>query len=149
MDPVSVLGVAAAAVQFATFSGSIVKNVINIYRSVISQDSIEDYRSLEEQAKTLRSSNLRLKQTLDMKYLKRERNESENDLLSVADQAIDVASNILKALDKFDLKGERSKLEKIRKAIKAVLEKEELEALNQRLAQVQQQQMSVVLLGLQ
>jgi hypothetical protein len=48
MDPVLALGVAAAAVQFAEFSGSTVKTIIYIYRSIISEDSIEGFLSLEE-----------------------------------------------------------------------------------------------------
>jgi protein involved in ribonucleotide reduction len=44
--------------------------------------------------------------------------------------------NILEALNKFDLKGQHSKLEVVRNAIKAMWNKEKLESLNQRLAEV-------------
>jgi hypothetical protein len=60
MDPVSALGVVAAAVQFIEFSGGIVKTIIDVYRSVMSEGSINDLMFLNKQAETLRSYNLRL-----------------------------------------------------------------------------------------
>jgi hypothetical protein len=77
--------------------------------------------------------------------LKRQPNESEGDLLSVAEQSIEVSSKILQALNEFDLGGKHSKIEAIRSR---PWNKEKLESLNRRLAELQRQLMSVVLLGL-
>jgi hypothetical protein len=128
--------------------GTVVKSIIEAYRFVESGGSIHKFRQLKSNAEKLCKLNLRLKRSLDVKVLKRQPTENEDDLLTVANECIEVGSNLSEVLNQFDLEKGRSKLEAICTAIKAVWNREKLESLNHRLTELQQQLMSIVLLSL-
>jgi hypothetical protein len=148
MDPVSALSVAAAAVSFADFSGKVVKSIVYAYRFIESDGSPEQFQQLRDDAERLRSLNLRLQKSLTVDVLKRQRTETEDDVLAVADECFDVASSLLQTLNKYDLANEASKMKAVRSAIKATLNKGKLESLNRRLVELQQRLMAVIVLGL-
>jgi hypothetical protein len=147
MDPISALGVAAAAVQFADYSGTVVKRLIDVYRFIDSGGSIEEFQVLKGDADKLLTLNQRLKGSLDRNKLRRPRTATEDDLLTIANECIDIGSKLSESLRELDVEKGRSKLETLRTAIKAVANKQKLESLRQRLAGLQQQLMSFILLS--
>ena len=148
MDPVSALGVAAAAVQFVDFSGSIVRSITDVYRVVESGASLQHLQQMKMDANRLQTLNMRLRRSLRPKQLGRQPNQTEDVILAVADQCIEIAAQLLRALDGFDPKNLDSKIEAIRIALRALWKKGKLESLNQRLIELREQLMLVVLLNL-
>jgi len=148
MDPISAVGVAATAVQFAAYSGSVVKNLIEFYRFIDSKGSIEEFKILKGDADELRTLNQRLKASLDQSKLRRSRTANEDDLLTVANDCIDIGSRLSEGLCQLDVEKGRSGLEIVRTAFKAVANKPKLESLKRRLAELQQKLMTVILVSL-
>ena len=148
LDPISALGVAASAVQFADHSVSVVKRLIEVYRFIESGDSIEEFEALKGDADKLLTLNQRLKGSLDQGKLRRPRTATEDDLLTVANNCIDVGSKLSDSLCQLNVEKGRPKLDTLRTAIKAVANKQKLESLKERLAELQQKLMTVILVSL-
>lgn len=107
------------------------------------------FQQLKDTAERPRSSNVRLKTSLDQDRLGRPPTESENKIIVVATECADIAATLLEALRDFDLPGGGySRLKKIRVGVKAVWNGEKLETLQQKLKDLRDQLMFVILLDL-
>lgn len=136
-------------VQFVDFSHKCLSGIIEIYRSIDSEGSPKVFQQLKDTAERPRSSNVRLKTSLDQDRLGRPPTESENKIIVVATECADIAATLLEVLRDFDLPdGGYSRLKKIRVGVKAVWNGEKLETLQQKLKDLRDQLMFVILLDL-
>jgi len=149
MDPVSALGVAAAAVQFVDFSATIVKDIIAAYQFLESgNSSLSYFQRIKTSAHRLHASNLRLRRSLHPDQLQREPTQTENDILAVSQVCIDISIELQRVLDKLNPDNTHSKIKTVWMALKVVWEKGNIDSLEQRLLEQREQLMFVILLSL-
>ena len=153
MDPISALSVAAAAVQFVDFSCKTVGIVISALSSEAGTQSPEaTLNNLKGDAKRLKLSNNKLKQSLDQNKLRRPPTETELQVAAVADECIQISQSILDFIQKVNPENSSSpasaRLKAIRIAFRAAWKKERLDSLKQRLDDATQQLMLVLFMDL-
>jgi len=125
MDPVSALGVAAAAVQFVDVAWGLIKETQAVWNaSTKSQDEIEELKGI----------------ALDLMRINDELVSSSSDLAldddvqGLCKQCSEVAQQLIDALNKLIRKSNR-KWESFMKALREVWTKEEIERLVKRIAE--------------
>ena len=141
LDPLSALNVAAAAIQFVDVSYRGVTGIIAAYRSVNISGTQQAFHHLRSTAERLKSSNVRLINSLSRDELHRSPTEAELSVVLAATEAADISGALLNALRELDLSEFDAQLQqpwhqrrvKLVAAVKAVWKKENLEALQQKL----------------
>jgi hypothetical protein len=152
MDPISALSVAAAAVQFVSFSCSTIQVISRAISSKNETKPQEAISNLNDTAAQLKETNVRLKESLSQDRLRRTLTETEVDIAAISDECITVADRVLNTVSGFG--GDRgestalNKLKDIRDAITAVRKKETFDALKQKLDDARNRLMLVVFLDL-
>lgn len=137
MEPVAALGVAAAAVQFLSFTGEIISKSREIYRSADGTLLVQS--ELDTLAKSLRSQCLPLRN-----FIRAERRtafgESEAELRSLCRNCIRVADELGEALEKLKVHDTRHrKWTSFRQALNSVRTEDEIEQLSKRLERYRNQ----------
>jgi hypothetical protein len=153
MDPISALSVAAAAVQFVDFSCKTVGIVISALSSEARTQSPEaTLNNLKGDAKRLKLSNNKLKQSLDQNKLRRPPTETELQVAAVADECIQISQSVLDFIQKVNPENSSNpasaRLKAIRIAFRAKWKKERLDSLKQRLDDATKQLMLVLFMDL-
>jgi hypothetical protein len=156
LDPLSALNVAAAAIQFVDVSYRCVTGIIAAYRSVDINGTQQAFQHLRNTAETLKSSNVRLINSLNRDELHRSPTETELSVVRAAMEAAEISGALLNALRELDVSEYDAPLRqlwyqrrlKLEAAVKAVWKKEKLEALQQKLKDLRDQLSFVILLEL-
>ena len=133
LDPLTALGLASNVVQFLGFAGSIFMTSAQLYRSadgVLSEDA-----DLTTATHDLVELNTRLKRSLRRGNDLSTVSDDEKPLEDLISGCVAVAQELLTVLGKLRIQGLRFRTWKaIRKGVRSVLKKAELESLQNRLA---------------
>lgn len=150
MDPVSALSVAAAAIQFLDFSVRCLAGITAVYRSIDSGGSLTDYSDILGTAEMLRSSSTRLRESLSQDMLRRPPTKSEQQVIAVSTQCADIANDLIRTVSPFppsDLTA-ASVVNKIYASFKALLNAKTVQTLQQKIRDVREELVYIVLLDL-
>lgn len=138
LDPLTVLSVTGAIVQFIDFSSKLLTKSHEIYESA-SGASI-DNTQLECIAKDLEGLTARLKTSPSKQSLGTPISKSDPTLLKLVDQCASVAAELLKALSELKVRRTtNTRWESFRKALKSVWKKEEVDNINTRLRNIREE----------
>ena len=125
MDPVSALGVAAAAVQFVDVAWGLIKETQAVWNaSTKSQDEIEELKGIALDLMRINDELISCSSDLAL----------DDDVQSLCKQCSEVAQQLIDALNKLIRKSNR-KWESFMKALREVWSKEEIERLVKRIAE--------------
>ena len=138
MEALAAIGLVGNIVQFVDFSGKLISKSAQLYYSY--DGALQENIDIENAAKHLLLLNKKLK----------------DDAVTVGDGALqtlclscrEAAINLLEALDKVKVKDKQQKWESIRKALRSIWSKEEVKALEQRLAKIKDDLNLRVVVGL-
>lgn len=103
---------------------------------------------MKETAEKLKSTNVRLKESLTDSRLLRAPTETERQVVSVASEYVEAAEQIVSAFKDLSIGEKSSHLKKIHDGLKAVWNQEKLTSLQQELKDSREQLVLVVLLEL-
>jgi hypothetical protein len=123
MDPITAIGMVGNIVQFVDFSCKVVSKSTELYRS--GTGVLVENAHIKTVAADLSKLNTRLMQsnTVGDKYFQ-----------ALCEACSDVADQLLAALSKVEVSGEGRKWQSVRKALRSIWSKEEIQQLVQRLA---------------
>jgi hypothetical protein len=129
MEILAIIGLVGNIVQFVDFSGKLISKSAELYQS--SEDALAENIDTETVTKHLLILNKKLKDTANAT------GDAPLQRLCVSCHA--VAIDLLVALDEVKAKGEQKKWESIRKALRSVWRKGEIEELERRLARFREE----------
>jgi molecular chaperone GrpE (heat shock protein) len=124
METLATIGLVGNIVQFVDFSGKLISKSSQLYRS--GKGALAENVDTETAAKDLVLLNNKLKDAATI--------TGDRALESLCESCNAVADELLAALDKVKVKGKQQKWKSIRKALRNVWSKEEIEELERRLA---------------
>jgi len=132
LDPLSAVGVVGNIVQFIDFSGNLISKSVEIYRSI--DGALAEHVDTETAAKHLIFLSDKLRKN-DARQSLSTKTGRDGKLKELCDACESVAKDLLEALDKVkvDGKGKREQWKSIRKALRSVWSKEQIQELAQRL----------------
>ncbi len=138
LDPLTALGLAANVVQFLGFAGSMVMNSAQLYRSA--NGTLSEDADLTIVTSDLVELNTRLKRSLRRGNDLSAAAEDEKPLEDLISGCVAVAQELLTVLNRLKVQGIRFRTWKaIRKGVRSVLKKHELESVQNRLALYRQE----------
>ena len=123
METLAIIGLVGNIVQFVDFSGKLISKSGELYRS--SKGALAENSDIETAVNHLVLLNNKLKDTAIT--------TGDSALQSLCKSCGTTADQLLAALDKVKVKGKQDKWKSIRKALRSVWSKEEIEELGRRL----------------
>lgn len=133
LDPLTAIGLAANIVQFLGFAGGIVTSSAQLYRSA--DGTLSEDADLTTVTSDLVELNNRLKWSLRRGNDLSAVGEADKPLEDLISGCVAVAQELLNLLDRLKVKGSRYRTWKaIRKGVRSVLKRSEIESLQSRLA---------------
>jgi len=129
MEALAAIGLIGNVVQFVDFSSKLVSGSIQLYRSA--EGALEENIDTETVAKDLVLLNGRLKDSAA--------STSDGPLKNLCESCQAVAAELLQALAKAKVQGQRTKWKSIKKALQSVWNKEHIAQLDGRLARIREE----------
>lgn len=129
MEPLAIIGLVGSVVQFVDFSGKLISKSTELYQS--SKGALAENIDIE----TAISDLVFLKSKLQITTA----TTGDNALERLCTSCGTAADELLLALDKVKVKGKPGKWKSIRKAIRSVWSKEEIEELERRLERLKEE----------
>jgi N-terminal domain on NACHT_NTPase and P-loop NTPases len=126
MDILATIGLVGNIVQFVDFGSKLVSKSAKLYRS--SEGALEENIDTETATNHLLLLNDKLKDAAT--------STGDTTLKDLCEACHTVARELLEALDKVKVKGKQQKWKSIRKALRSVWSKEDIEELERRLAKL-------------
>jgi molecular chaperone GrpE (heat shock protein) len=124
METLAIISLVGNIVQFVDFSGTLISKSTELYRS--GENALAENIDIETATRHLVSLNKKLKDAAT--------DTSDRTLESLCKSCDAVADSLLVALESVKAKGKQQKWESIRKALKSVWNKKDIEDLERRLA---------------
>ena len=129
METLAIIGLVGNIVQFVDFSCKLISKSTELYQS--SEGALAETIDTEAATNHLVLLNKRLKNTAGT--------TSDATLESLCKSCGNAADKLLAALDKVKVKGKQDKWKSVRKALRSVWSKEEIEELERRLAKFREE----------
>jgi hypothetical protein len=129
METLAIIGLVGNVVQFVDFSGKLISKSTELYRS--SEGALAEHIDIETATNHLVLLNRKLKDAAST--------TGDGPLESLCISCGAAADNLLTALDKVKLKDKQHKWKSIRKALRSVWSKEEIEDLERQLARFREE----------
>ncbi|KAK4209406.1 hypothetical protein QBC37DRAFT_391283 [Rhypophila decipiens] len=149
MEPLSVLAVATSVVQFVDFSYKGLLGIIEVYQSIDSDGRPDMITQLFVAIDRLSMSSSWLNSSLHSGRLGRQPTESEKQAIAVAGECLDVAETMKKIKRSFSSRDDHtSGWKNIQMSVKAIRNREKLEILKQKVNELRDQLMLVILMNL-
>jgi urease accessory protein UreF len=138
METLAIIGIVGNIVQFVDFTGKLISKSTELYRS--------SEGALAENIDTKTATNHLV--LLNSKLQNAATTAGDSALESLCKSCGTAADELLAALDKVKVKGKQDKWKSIRKALRSVWSKEEIEELERRLARLKEELNLHVVVGL-
>jgi len=132
LDPLTAIGLAGNIVQFVDFSCKVIDKAQDIHKA--EDQSLPENTEAETVAKALLALNSKIKDGIPSPS-----SGSEEILQALCDGCDNVARELVAALEKLKVKGERTKWKSMRQALKTVLSKDKLDSILKRLSSIRDQ----------
>jgi 6-phosphogluconate dehydrogenase len=145
MDPISALGIAAAAVQFIDFGSKLVSRSKEIYQS--SSGFSAEHVDLTETTNKMISLSQNLESTLQ-NSASQTLEFHESQLLEVCRQCLQISSELITAINKIRTQGGHRKWNSFEQAFKSIWSQGQLDKLRKRLDESRQQLIVHILVSL-
>jgi N-terminal domain on NACHT_NTPase and P-loop NTPases len=129
METLAVIGLIGNVVQFVDFSGKLISKSAEIYHS--STGALAENADIETATDHLIQLNKKLRDAATL--------AGDGELRRLCTSCSSVAEELLGTLDKVKVKGDQGKLKSIRKAIRSVWSKDDIEGLERRLARFREE----------
>lgn len=147
MDPLSVLSVVTATVQFVDFSAKLLSGSLKVYTS--NSGELFDRKKDTSIAEDLRDLNEKIQRSSIESVRTTVTDQNERDLLELCAGCDDVARELLDALNKLKLNKAKNKaLESCRVALESIWSGDAVDQLEQRLSAYRQQMASHMIWGM-
>lgn len=125
LEPLATIGLVSNIVQFVDFSNKILSKTKKFYRSA--DGTLEENNNAELAAKRLVELSTALQTTAGF-------SNGDETLQKICKECNEMAEELLKALEELKVNGTNSKWKSVRKALKSVCRKEEIDGIQNRLA---------------
>ncbi|KAI9658282.1 MAG: hypothetical protein M1821_002415 [Bathelium mastoideum] len=147
MDPLSALSVAASSIQIIDFGSRLLKKIFELYRSETGNSKV--LNDLKDDCKLMRTGSGHILDLLKADKIHREPTIVELDILSISRECDRIAKHVLETINELTVKDKANKIKLFCQAVKILWKKENIEFLHQRLENVRQSLMMLILINLQ
>ena len=146
MDPIVAMGIAGNVVTFLQFAGSLVSKGHKIYRSA--DGTLIENADLDAVARNLVLLNNRIADSIQECQFGRGFSRTELELKRVCEACNKAAASLVEALEKLKAPGRRGKWLSLRKAIKSVWTKHDVDRMSSQLDSYRRQLDTTILVSL-
>ena len=146
MEPVSIIGITAAVVQFVDFTSKVLAEGYTLYTQTTKL--LDQNRDVTQITRTLKESSKSLTNALDKQAQQEELTPHEVELRGLCARCHEVAAELLEALDQLSRNGSTTLFTTLYKALKSVRQKEFIDKLQKKIDGFRQELVMSMLVSL-